>query len=182
MFLWEVIETLQHKNEEAARVSRELADEEVEKHQEQLSSLEELQKKLVSTGGDKQALAQIQSELNDAIGDTPGLLNDEANAYESATKKLWAKIEAEKAALKAAKSRQIESARDQFNSNVGNISYTPWDFSAEDMRAIAWDSSYSEVSATHFLAKRQQGNGNVHYGQISKEEWANFWKEQVDVC
>ena len=47
MFLWEVIETLQHKNEEAARVSRELADEEVEKHQEQLSSLEELQKKLV---------------------------------------------------------------------------------------------------------------------------------------
>ena len=105
MFLWEVIETLQHKNEEAARVSRELADEEVEKHQEQLSSLEELQKKLVSTGGDKQALAQIQSELNDAIGDTPGLLNDEANAYESATKKLWAKIEAEKAALKAAKSR-----------------------------------------------------------------------------
>ena len=180
MFLWEVIETLQHKNEEAARVSRELADEEVEKHQEQLSSLEELQKKLVSTGGDKQALAQIQSELNDAIGETPGLLNDEANAYESATKKLWAKIEAEKAALKAAKSRQIESARDQFNSNVGNISYTPWDFSAEDMRAIAWDSSYSEVSATHFLAKRQQGNGNVHYGQISKEEWANFWKEQVE--
>ena len=106
MLLWKGIETLQHKNEEAARVSRELADEEVENHQKQLSSLEELQKKLVSTGGDKQALAQIQNELNDAIGETPGLLNDESNAYEFATKKLWAKIEAEKAALKVSKMRQ----------------------------------------------------------------------------
>ncbi|WP_249312104.1 peptidoglycan DD-metalloendopeptidase family protein [Congzhengia minquanensis] len=180
MFLWKAIETLQHKNEEAARVSRELADEEVENRQEQLSSLEELQKKLVSTGGDKQALAQIQNELNDAIGETPGLLNDESNAYESATKKLWAKIEAEKAALKVSKMRQKEAARDQFNSNVGNTSYNPFDFSAEDMRAIAWDNSYSEESATHFYAKRQLGNNLVIGRKISKEEWANFWKEQVE--
>jgi hypothetical protein len=46
--------------------------------------LEELQTKLKDAKGNKEELASIQGELNNAIGDTPGLLNGESTAYDTA--------------------------------------------------------------------------------------------------
>ena len=84
------------KTVEEAQESLKTHEENIQKYQSELDSLEQLQKKLEEAQGDKKALAVIQGELNDAIGETAGLLNGEAEAYKIATVNLQAQTNAKK--------------------------------------------------------------------------------------
>ena len=84
------------KNVAASQEALKANEENIQQYQSELDSLEQLQKKLQEAQGDKKALAAIQGELNNTIGETVGLLNGEAEAYKIATINLQAQINAKK--------------------------------------------------------------------------------------
>ncbi len=92
------------------------ATENIEKYNAEISSLEELQAKLIDASGDKQKLADIQGDLNKAIGETPGLLNAETDGIEAGNEKLRHRIQhlKEEAELESEKARK--AAKEKFDS------------------------------------------------------------------
>lgn len=93
------------------------ADENISKYEQEITTLKSLEKALMSAKGDKESLLSVSSQLNDVIGETPGLITGEADAYYLAKQKLVDyRIEAEKN-LKLAKDSKIAAQRNIFNSN-----------------------------------------------------------------
>ena len=91
-----------NRRERLARQKIESLGKDISNLEGEISSLESLHDKLEEANGDKLKLSQIQTELNKVIGDTPGLLNAEAKAYDIANTKLQANIDLKKQQLKTA--------------------------------------------------------------------------------
>lgn len=97
------------------------ANENIQKYDEETSSLEELQSKLKEARNDKEALAKIQSELNNTMGDTPSLLNNESNAWDVANQKITDRIARLKELRKEELKNKITAEKEQFdNAEIDN--------------------------------------------------------------
>ena len=94
--------------EKAAQTTLSDAENELSEIESEISSLSELEKQLKAAQGDKRALAQIQDELNEKIGATPGLIDGEANAYSRASKEIERRIKLLEQEQKAALDKKAE--------------------------------------------------------------------------
>ena len=117
------------------------ADENIQKYEEEKSSLESLQKKLSEARGDKTKLSEVTIELNKAIGNTPDLLNDEANAYDIANAKIRARIKELGDLTTAEKNRKVNAQREIFKSNETSVK-----FGTDDMTAVGLSIDIKEAS------------------------------------
>lgn len=175
-------------------------DEEISSLDAEIQSLETLQGKLKDAKGDKAELAQIQNELNDAIGDTPGLLNGEGKAYDIANAKLKAYIESKKQERDAAKQDKINASKEKFDNNAyENDGWFAFDTSAEKMREQAKiyqgmvdyfnnlpdDSEIrdkfkdADEYAQKTMAFMASSGSNSDF---DAKGWADYWEEQVKVA
>lgn len=101
---------------ETAQKQVEASEELIKRYDDEISSLEELQTKLKDAKGNKEELASIQGELNNAIGDTPGLLNGESTAYDTANLALKRRIEYLKKVRAEEEKDKIAATKKEFNS------------------------------------------------------------------
>ena len=170
-------------------------DEEISSLDAEIQSLETLQGKLKDAKGDKAELAQIQNELNDAIGDTPGLLNGEGKAYDVANAKLKAYIESKKQERDAAKQNKIDASKEKFDNNAYEADgWFGFDATADQMRE--WAKMYqgfvdyfnnlpddSEIRDKFKDADEYaQSAFKMTKGDIDMQGWTAYWDEQVQVA
>ena len=101
---------------ETAQKQVEASEELIKRYDDEISSLEELQSKLKDAKGNKEELASMQGELNNAIGDTPGLLNGESTAYDTANLALKRRIEYLKKVRAEEEKDKIAATKKEFNS------------------------------------------------------------------
>ena len=189
------------RKEKLARTKIEDLDEEISKYGEEIQSLEELQTKLESAKDNKQELAKIQNELNDAIGETTGLLNGEGKAYEIANAKLKANIELKKQQKAEANREKIEQSKDLYENNsldmsLLGIGFLAKDLSVDDMRNYAkqyqkeidYFNSLADDSKAKKKFKSAQEYAFTVMGRtdstfkISSSEWNTYWEEQVEIA
>lgn len=183
------------RQEKLARTKIEDLDEDISKYDEEIRSLEELQSKLESAKGNKSELAQIQNELNDAIGETTGLLNGEGKAYDIANAKLKANIELKKQQREQAQKDRIKEKKNLFDDNVYEDGNSWFNTNADSMRWYA--QKYQELIKEYENAlddsdiKKMYGSAedyafgwlNVNAGAGIKEStWADYWDEQVQTA
>lgn len=165
-------------------------DESIVKYNDEISSLNSLQEKFQDAKGNKEALAAIQSELNQAIGETPGLLNGESTAYDIANQKINDRIERLKELRKLELEDKISAQKEIFNNtlvdNAMGIDHKFDYFS--NHKIIASDTLGSEFEEylegidvnrfetlqSIFTALKNNGYGN---GEKSNYQ---IWKELID--
>lgn len=118
------IQYLTSANERLMKAQQDIIDkanENIQKYDDEISSLEKLQSKLEDSKNSKEALAKIQSELNNAIGFTPGLLNNESGAWNAANQKIADRIARLKELRKEELNRKIVAEKKQFdNAEIAN--------------------------------------------------------------
>ena len=184
------------QKEKLADAKLEGLDEEISNLDSEIQSLESLQEKLKDAKGSKSELAKIQSELNDAIGDTPGLLNGEGKAYDIANAKLKAYIESKKQERDALKQDKIDASKDKFDNNSMEtdkfLGFIGADVSADQMRDNAKEYQrlvdyYNSLSDDDRIKKKyENADDYVHavWGRqsIDWKEWSDYWDEQVKVA
>lgn len=151
-------------NFEKAQSEIELADEQIQKYDEELSALNDLQSKLNDVGTNRENLAKIQVDLNKAIGETPGLLNGESDAFDKANLKIQARIEAIKLLRDEESKRKINATQTAFESKsledaIGILGINI-DFSAQHMQQIA----RSQFATRNFW--KDQGKTNEEIDEI----------------
>lgn len=105
------------------------ADKNIQKYDDEIQSLEQLQSRLKDAYGNKAALADVSTELNSVIGNTPGLINGEAEAYDIASKKLQEQINYRKELKKLAVEKKVNAEKEIFN-NI-EVDRTGFDFGIE---------------------------------------------------
>ncbi len=104
------------------------ANEQISKYDSEIDSLTALQQKLIDAKGNKTELASIQVELNKAIGETPGLVNGEADAWENVNSKLEQQIKLQKVQREEALKTKIKAAKTSFNNNkIENKGWGLWE-------------------------------------------------------
>jgi len=186
------------KEVEAAKKAIEVNKENIKNYQDEIDSLEALQRKLEDAKGDKQALAAIQDELNKKIGETPGLINGEADAYAAAAQKIKDQIAATKELLKVQQEELVQNNSSIFNNNgvvkkssILGIDWLTPDVSGETMRNLAkqYTQFYSQLISEGFSAEDAKSRAeymveleNPYRPSISKEEWERYWNEQVSLA
>ena len=173
------------KQVETAQEALEVNKENIQQYQSELDSLEQLQKKLEEAQGDKKALAAIQGELNNAIGETVGLLNGEAEAYKIATVNLQAQINAKKQLIAQEQQDAVNNNKEIFDNQGIKKSFLGIDWLATDRSGDKLREAAKEIS------KRQDKYGMDYndafnsiarnYG-ITREEWDKYWNEQVSTA
>lgn len=180
------------KQEKISRQKIEGLDEDISKLDEEIKTLEELQSKLEDAKGSRYELSQIQTELNDAIGETKGLLNGESKAWDVANAKLKANIELKKQQRKQAQQDRVDESKDLYDSNSREIDWR-MDLSGDKAReyaeALSWmnGKSFDEFYGSdeyNKLTNQQQSLlwEAVGFKNSYTEEWSNYWKEQIDTA
>ena len=180
------------KQEKLSRQKIEGLDEDISKLDEEIKTLEELQSKLEDAKGSRYELSQIQTELNDAIGETKGLLNGESKAWDVANAKLKANIELKKQQRKQAQQDRVDESKDLYDSNSMEIDWR-MDLSGDKAReyaeALSWTNgkSFDEFYGSdeyNKLTNQQQSLlwEAVGFKNSYTEEWSNYWKEQIDTA
>ena len=180
------------KQEKLSRQKIEGLDEDISKLDEEIKTLEELQSKLEDAKGSRYELSQIQAELNDAIGETKGLLNGESKAWDVANAKLKANIELKKQQRKQAQQDRVDESKDLYDSNSMEIDWR-MDLSGDKAReyaeALSWmnGKSFDEFYGSdeyNKLTNQQQSLlwEAVGFKNSYTEEWSNYWKEQIDTA
>lgn len=180
------------KQEKISRQKIEGLDEDISKLDEEIKTLEELQSKLEDAKGSRYELSQIQTELNDAIGETKGLLNGESKAWDVANAKLKANIELKKQQRKQAQQDRVDESKDLYDSNSMEIDWR-MDLSGDKAReyaeALSWmnGKSFDEFYGSdeyNKLTNQQQSLlwEAVGFKNSYTEEWSNYWKEQIDTA
>jgi predicted nucleic acid-binding Zn-ribbon protein len=111
-----IYDTVINHTYETAQKQVEASEELIKRYDDEISSLEELQTKLKDAKGNKEELASIQGELNNAIGDTPGLLNGESTAYDTANLALKRRIDYLKKVRSEEEKNKIAATKKEFNS------------------------------------------------------------------
>ena len=189
-------DTIIGKREKLSRTKIETLNDDVSKYDEEIKYLEELQDKLESAKGNKSELAQIQNELNNAIGETLGLLNGEGNAYAVANAKLKANIELKKQQREQANKDKINVSKELFDNNVFEVDFGI-DINAASMRQYAKKynksiETYNNLPDNHTI--KQQYTTADDYAEYSLKydsvapinfddlEWASYWNEQVQIA
>lgn len=170
-------------------------DKEISELDAEITSLESLQSKLDNAKGNKIELAQIQNELNDAIGDTPGLLNGEGKAYDVANAKLKAYIESKKQERDASKKNKINASKEKFdNSAYEADGWFSIDATAEQMRQWAkmyqgfvnyynkLPSDSKEKASFADADEYAQSAFRMFAGKMDMEGWSDYWDEQVSIA
>lgn len=105
-------------NKEYIESQQEIADranEQIEKYDDEIDSLTSLQEKLKDARGNKEKLASIQEELNNVIGKTPGLLNDEGGAWETANQRIIDRIALLEKERKLELDKKVNANREIYN-------------------------------------------------------------------
>lgn len=186
------------KNEEYIESQKELiekTDENISKYDDEISSLDNLQKALHDAKGDKEKLASIQGELNKTIGDTPGLLNAESEAYNVANQKIDDRIKRLKELRKLELEDKVTAQKEIFNNSTVNNAWgidRKFDtFSNHKMnvdRMVGYDSqpftSYvdKDISSGATAIEVFKNLKKNSYGEDEDERKSNaeIWKELID--
>lgn len=186
------------RQEKLARTKLEGLDEDISTYDEEIQSLETLQTKLESAKGNKSELAKIQNELNDAIGETAGLLNGEGKAYDIANAKLKANIELKKQQRQQAINDKVSASKDLFDNNVYERSWGV-DVSGDKMKDYAetyssyiklyknmsdearktWQEQYDISNAEDYAFFLMNSESSVGF---DKSDWSEYWNEQVQTA
>lgn len=174
-----LIDTLHTTAEEYVETQDEIiqkANENIENYDGEISSLESLQKQLKDAKENKADLVTVTNALNKAIGETPGLINSEAEAYELANKKLEARIEYYKKLREQELDNIINANKNIFENNgVSNDSVgSVWDFFNSEFDRIANGSFNSYLYADYIegVKKIEEGIGKS-FSEIINEYLAN---------
>lgn len=124
----------QEKYQESLRETISTADENIQKYTDEKNSLLSLQSRLEDAKNDKAKLLSIQDELNKAIGETPGLVQNEGNAYDKASAKIQARIkELDELAKKEAQNK-INAQKEIFRTNT-----TPYKLGTDNLANVGLD-------------------------------------------
>ena len=124
----EGIEYLTSANERYIESQQEIVDktkEQIAEYDEEINSLTDLQEKLEDARGNKEKLAELQKDLNKAIGETPGLLNLEAEAYDLANQKIEARIEAYKKLKEQETNSLVDAQKNIYNAATVTNDWAP---------------------------------------------------------
>lgn len=161
-------------------------DEQINKYNSEISTLEELQSKLVQSKGDKSALASIQSELNKQIGETPGLINGETTAYDTANNKIRARITLLNELKQEEQKRKIENSKEAFSSNF--VEVFGINESGSDIRKRVKKYNTLKNSGDNFAlfgaenALEYINSTRTPIHQITAKEWEAYWNEQIEIA
>lgn len=188
------------KQEKLSRTKIEGLDEDISKLDEEIRSLEELQSKLEDAKGSRYELSQIQTELNDAIGETQGLLNGESKAWDVANAKLKANIELKKQQRKQAQQDKVNESKVLYDNNVIEIDWHT-DKSGEKAREYAkalgvmetytdgktdWESYLKFIESDDYKNLSQEVKTALDDAMTFKTtydtEWAEYLKEQAETA
>lgn len=169
----------------AANKKIEESEKNISKLDDEISSLESLSEKLEDAHGNKSALIAIQKELNSVIGETPGLVNGEEAAYESATKTLNGYIEAKKQARLTEANNKIKAQKQKFD-NTSIENKWGWDPSPEKSRKIARYISARDEMAKNIEQFREGKKDQDEYNKkkdsiLKKYKYKNFSEYQNDI-
>lgn len=175
---------------EAAREALKVNEENIAKYESEIDSLEQLQDKLKEARGNKEALAAIQGELNEAIGETPGLLSGEASAYEAANKKIQDQIKLQKELLKAEQESAVANNTAIFNNNgIKNTLFGIDSFAADNTgnslrgiaKLIAEMERHVQTGELSEETFEKQKNAMIKL-LVGNTDWEEFWNDQVSVA
>lgn len=180
------------RQEKLSRKKIEGLDEDVTKLDEEIKTLEELQSKLEYAKGSRYELSQIQSELNDVIGETKGLLNGESEAWDVANAKLKANIELKKQQREQAQQDKVDESKLLYDSNSMEIDWRA-DLSGDKAReyaeALSWmnGEEFSKFYGSEEYEKLTNEQQSLLWDAVGfknsyTEEWSNYWKEQIDTA
>lgn len=196
------------RQEKLARTKIEGLNEDISEYDAEINSLTELQNKLESAKGDKTELAKIQTELNEAIGDTPGLLNGEGKAWDAANVKIQANIDLLKQQRKEAQQNKVNASKELFDNNTYEVDWN-FDITGDQMKyvmanyqkylnaykemdeeSIEWAKKvYGDFENAEEYAIKRLNYGGIQisdttklYTSISQSELESYWKEQIDVA
>lgn len=143
----------QEEYQESLRETISTADENIQKYTEEKNSLLSLQSRLEDAKDDKAKLLSIQDELNKAIGETPGLVQNEGNAYDKASAKIRARIkELDELAKKEAQNK-IDAQKEIFRTNT-----TPYKLGTDNLANVGLDIDIQDAAdeLNRFKAERQK--------------------------
>lgn len=113
-----IFDALTESNEEYIAKQQKIVDtakENIKNYDDEISSLENLQEKLKEAKNNKEELAKIQGDLNNSIGYTPGLLNNESGAYDIANQKIKDRIARLKELKQEELNKKITAQKNIFN-------------------------------------------------------------------
>ncbi len=191
----EGIQYLCNANERYIESQKQIIDkttENIQKYEDEITSLNALQSKLEDAKGDKTELAKIQNELNAAIGNTPELLNTESNAYEVANQKIEDRIERLKELRELELERKITAQKEIFNnskvSNEWGFDHKFDYFSDHKLKLTSRNNSdedffkYIDDDLKNRYVSLQELFNNLiknNYGD-GKKSYAEIWKELID--
>lgn len=173
---------LQEKYQENLRDIISAADENIQKYAEEKDTLLSLQDKLDSAKNDKAKLLSIQKDLNKAIGETPGLVEGEGNAYKKASAKIQARIaELDELAKKDAESK-IKVQKEIFETNT-----TPYNMAIDDFAKVGWDIDIQEAASelNRIKAEKQEfldAGGNEDATGVYDKKIARYTKILLLIC
>ena len=143
----------QEKYQESLRETISTADENIQKYTDEKNSLLSLQSRLEDAKNDKAKLLSIQDELNKAIGETPGLVQNEGNAYDKASAKIQARIkELDELAKKEAQNK-INTQKEIFRTNT-----TPYELGTDNLANVGLDIDIQDAveELNRLKAERQE--------------------------
>lgn len=182
------------RQEKLSRENVEVTDKNLSRLDEEITALETLQEKLESARGNKIELTKIYQELNSAIGETKGLLNDEGQAWDIANTKLKANIELKKKQREKEQQDKINESQKIFDNNSFERDWST-DLSASEMRdqAFAYSaamSRYKSLAKEDPIKKKYETEKeysdfvlrNLPGGRMSAKEWETYWSDQVDTA
>lgn len=143
----------QEEYQESLRETISTADENIQKYTDEKNSLLSLQSRLEDAKNDKAKLLSIQGELNKAIGETPGLVKNEGNAYDKASAKIQARIkELDELAKKEAQNK-IDAQKEIFRTNT-----TPYELGTDNLANVGLDIDIQDAveELNRLKAERQE--------------------------
>ncbi len=170
------IEWFRHRQYSLANESMDESNKTIEKTEEELTTLRDLQNKLTEAKGDRVALASIYGELNEKIGVSSSLLNGESESYAIANAKIEDQIKLKEKLIEKEKELRVEYAKSALDGNLVKSSLFGIDWMSRDIgyeKAVEYRKeylAYSEEDQEKFL--------KLH--GITKNDWEAYWDEQAD--
>lgn len=158
----------------------------IDRFNEEISSLKDLQESLRTAKGNKTELAKIQSELNKAIGETPDLLNIESNAYNIINQKIEDRIFRLSKLIELQKEEKIAAQKELFNNrkveNAWGIDHKFDYFSRHKLDINARDyNKYDFFDYVDDELKNKFVTVQELYNNIKKNGYGNTGKSNAEI-
>ena len=139
----------------------------VEQYDSEIDALESLQQKLIDARGNRQALAQLYSELNGKVAVSAGLLQGEEAAIKAVNAQLEDQIAAKKRLREEALKDKINYERGAFETNSAKR-YSP---------ITGWDWSMGDANGT-YMRNLMNGTLGAYPGFFDYEEFYHTWSDE----